>query len=242
MGARPARNPRSGWAEEWLQYMFDRDDRRSETLTDLAAFAGPADLSETVRERFSAPPEGLEHAFNANQIASKAWLLDRTFETLGGAFGSVSVLGGWYGALGTLLLGDARFRVARVLSYDIDPTCAPVAQRINAEAAAQGRFEAITADAATLDYDFGAAPRDLAPDLVINTSCEHMPVASAWYDPIPAGMAMVVQSNDYFECDEHVNCVADLAELKAQLPMSEQYYEGTLKRRRYSRFMLIGRK
>ncbi len=219
--------------------MFDHDGLKSETLTDLAAFSGPADFSEGVRGRFTAPPEGLEHAFNANQIASKTWLLDRTYETLGGDFGTVHVLGGWYGALGALLLGDARFRVARVLSYDIDPVCAPVAERVNATASAQGRFKAITADAVTLDYRLGAGQ---APNLVINTSCEHMPPEADWYGRIPAGMPMAVQSNDYFDCDEHVNCVADLAALKVQLPMSELYYEGMLKRRRYTRFMLIGRR
>lgn len=219
--------------------MFDHDGLKSETLTDLTAFSGPADFSEDVRGRFSAPPEGLEHAFNANQVASKTWLLDRAYEILGGDFGTVHVLGGWYGALGALMIGDSRFRTARVLSYDIDPACAPIAERVNAEASAQGRFKAITADAASLDYRPGTGK---PPDLVVNTSCEHMPVAADWYGRIPVGMLIAVQSNDYFHCHEHVNCVVDLAALKAQLPMSEIYYEGKLKRRRYTRFMLIGRK
>jgi hypothetical protein len=219
--------------------MLDHDCPKSETLTDLAAFSGPADLGEVVCGRFAAPPEGLRHAFNANQVASKTWLLDRTHEALGGDFGTVHVLGGWYGALGALLLGDARFRAAQVLSYDIDPACAPVADLVNAEASARGRFKAITADAASLEYALGTGH---LPNLVVNTSCEHMPAAVDWYGRVPTGMPMVVQSNDYFDCDEHVNCVVDLAALKAQLPMSELYYEGMLQRRRYSRFMLIGRK
>jgi len=219
--------------------MFDHDGPKSETLTDLAAFSGPADFSEAVCGRFSALPEGLEHAFNPNQIASKTWLLDRTYETLGGNFGTVHVLGGWYGALSALLFGDARFQAAKVVSYDIDPACGPVAERVNAEACAQGRFKAITADATSLDYPLGSGD---PPNLVINTSCEHMAVAADWFARIPTGMPMVVQSNDYFDCDEHVNCVVDLAALKVQLPMSGLYYEGMLERRRYSRFMLIGRK
>ncbi len=219
--------------------MFDHGGPKSETLTDLAAFSRPAEFSEAVCGRFSAPPEGLHHAFNANQVASKTWLLDRTHETLGGNFGTVHVLGGWYGALGALLLSDARFQTTQVRSYDIDPACAPVAERVNAEASAHGHFKAITANAAALNYKLAAGR---TRDLIVNTSCEHMPVASDWYDRVPKDMLLVVQSNDYFDCDEHVNCVVDLVELKAQLPMSELYYEGTLKRRRYSRFMLIGRK
>ena len=69
-----------------------------------------------------------------------------------------------------------------------------------------------------------------------------MAPSAAWYDRIPKRALIVVQSNDYFDCPEHVNCVADVAALKAQVPMSERFYEGTLRRRRYSRFMLIGKK
>lgn len=222
--------------------MFDHEDFRSETLTDLAAFSGPADLGEVMRERVAAPPEDLHFAFNANQIASKTWLLDRVHETLGGMFGTVHVLGGWYGALASLILGDARFRVGRILSYDIDPACAAVAEDVNAEATAQGRFTALTADAGVLSYERGGAAGDGPRGLVINTSCEHMAPSIDWYGRIPDGTPLVVQSNDYFDCDEHVNCVADLSEFKAQVPMSALYYEGSLRRRRYSRFMLIGRK
>jgi len=217
--------------------MFDGNHARTESLTDLSAFSGTAGLGQTAVERVPSPPEDLVHAFNANQIASKTWLVDRVYETFGGNFATVYVLGGWYGALGALLLDDPRYRVGRVLSIDIDPTCAEVAERVNAEAAAGDRFRAVTGDAATIDY------RPAAPsDLVINTSCEHMADTGAWFDRIPRGAALVLQSNDYFDCPEHVNCVADLAAFKAQVPMSKIHYEGTLKRRRYSRFMLIGRR
>ena len=222
--------------------MFDHEDLRSETLTELAGFAGPSDLGEILCGRVSAPPEDLHLAFNANQIASKTWLLDRVHETLGGDFGTVHILGGWYGALGALILGDARFRVGRVFCYDLDPACAPVAEDVNAEATAQGRFKAVTADAGTLSYDPSGVANNGARALIINTSCEHMPPGVDWYGRIPAGALVAAQSNDYFACDEHVNCVADLAAFKAQVPMSALYYEGSLRRRRYTRFMLIGRK
>lgn len=194
------------------------------------------------------PPSDLHHAFNKNQIASKSWLVDRLFDALGGRFATVYVLGGWYGVLGAMLLDDPRFEIDRVISVDIDSKCAPVAERVNAAHAERGRFRALTADAATIDY--GAADHGAAngvrvnghANLVINTSCEHMADTDAWYGRVPAGTAQVHQSNDYFDCDEHVNCIADIEAFKAQLPMGELLYEGTLARRRYSRFMLIGRK
>ena len=189
-------------------------------------------------------PPGVHHAFSENQIVSKTWLADKVYETLGGHFGTVYVLGGWYGMLGAILLNDAKFRIGRVLSFDIDPDCAPVAERLNAEYAASDRFRAITADACTLDYqclDDSPGPGAVM-NLVINTSCEHMPSAEAWYGRLPAGILQAFQSNDYFDCDEHVNCIKDLAAFKRQVPMTELLYEGALQRKHYSRFMLIGRK
>ena len=99
-----------------------------------------------------------------------------------------------------------------------------------------GRFAARTAD--MLELDYGAQPFDL----VINTSAEHLREFDRWYSRVPAGQLAVVQSNDYFACAEHVNCVADLAALRAQVPMREVLFAGEQAMRRYVRFMLIGRK
>ena len=99
-----------------------------------------------------------------------------------------------------------------------------------------GRFTARTADMLELDYD---AERF---DLVINTSAEHLHAFDRWYARIPAHQLTVVQSNDYFACAEHVNCVPDLAALRAQAPMRDVLFAGEKAMRRYVRFMLIGRK
>ncbi len=79
-------------------------------------------------------------------------------------------------------------------------------------------------------------------DLLINTSCEHLAEFGRWYERVPAGQRLVLQSNDYFACDQHVNCVADLAAFRAQAPMQEVLFAGERRMRRYVRFMLIGRK
>jgi hypothetical protein len=52
----------------------------------------------------------------------------------------------------------------------------------------------------------------------------------------------VLQSNDYFACREHVNCVADLAAFRLQAPLAQTLFAGEREMRRYTRFMLIGRK
>jgi len=231
--------------------MLDRDEVPAELPAGPASVPGRPALEALLNARVPAPPADLQHALNHNQIACKTWLLDALFDALGGRFGTVSLLGGWYGVLGALLLGDDRFQVDRVLSYDIDPDCARVAGWLNRKHAPDGRFQAVTADVRDLDYERldgrvaapGAAGNGAqAPDLVINTSCEHITPTEAWYGRIPPETLQVLQSNDYFDCPDHVNCQTDLDAFKADLPMRELYYQGSMARKRYTRFMLIGRK
>lgn len=227
--------------------MFEAKIACAEALNELVPDAGAPYLGAVMSVRVPSPPEDLHYAFSANQIVSKKWLLDKVFEGLGGRFGTVYVLGGWYGVLGAMMLNDDRFQVGRVVSYDIDQRCAPVAERINGAHAEAGRFRAETADARGLDYALCDGPDPAngsgrPVNLVINTSCEHIAPVEAWYERVPAGMLQAHQSNDQFDCPEHVNCVTSIEEFKAQLPMADLVFEGALARRRYSRFMLIGRK
>ena len=225
--------------------MFDPNESYSEAVSDLVQGTGAPHLVDALRSRIESPPLDLDHAVNKNQIACKKWLLDQLYAACGGRYGTVYILGGWYGVLGAMILSDSRFTVRRVLSIDIDPNCAPVAERINETQAREGRFEAVTGDVCRLEYAQDQTGTGLAgeiPDLVVNTSCEHMASTEAWYGRVPRGMLQAYQSNDYFDCPEHVNCSVDIAAFKRQLPMSDVLYEGTLPRRRYTRFMLIGRK
>ena len=76
----------------------------------------------------------------------------------------------------------------------------------------------------------------------VETLGVHLPDFGAWYARVPQGRLLVLQSNDYFACREHVNCVPDLAAFRAQAPLVETLFAGERRMRRYTRFMLIGRK
>jgi hypothetical protein len=191
------------------------------------------DLAATI-ERFDEPRLGA--ALNANQMASKRWLIDTLARSAGTRFDDVLVLGGWVGALSALLLDDARFAIGRIVSADIDGRCEAIARSLNATHVATGRFEARTADMRELDY------RADPFALVVNTSCEHVADFDRWYARIPDGQLVVLQSNDYVACTEHVNCVRDLDAFGAQAPLRELLFEGARPMRRYTRFMRIGRK
>ena len=78
------------------------------------------------------------------------------------------------------------------------------------------------------------------PDTIINTSCEHIEQFTKWFTTIPKNKLVVLQTNNYFELPEHVNCVKDINEFKQQAPLSNIIYEGELELEKYTRYMLIG--
>jgi len=84
----------------------------------------------------------------------------------------------------------------------------------------------------------------IEPNLVINTSTEHVTqeVYDNWYNAIPAGTLIVIQSNDYFKCDEHIRCSRNLKEFLQQNSVVDAYYSGTLDTDMYARFMAVWRK
>ena len=61
-----------------------------------------------------------------------------------------------------------------------------------------------------------------------------------WYAKIPKGKLVVMQSNNYDQLEEHVNCAKDLEEFETQTPMTKCLYNGTLDLIKYTRYMRIG--
>jgi hypothetical protein len=219
--------------------MDDAEERYRDILEGLATyFASPfvADILATV-SRFDAPDLGA--SLNRGQMSSKVWLADALATHAGAQFGTVTVLGGWFGVLAAILLADRRLAIRQVISVDRDPRCAPVARSMNASSGE--RFDAVTADMLALPYDV-PRPGGGPPDLLVNTSCEHLPDFALWFRRVPDGQLVALQSNDYFALDEHVNCVPDLAAFRAQAPMSELLFAGARPQKKYTRFMLLGRK
>lgn len=74
--------------------------------------------------------------------------------------------------------------------------------------------------------------------VVINTSCEHM--TNEWFENLPAGTFVSLQTNDYFDNPQHSNCCKDLEAAKEKYPMQSIMYQGELDTHLYNRFMLIG--
>lgn len=222
--------------------MPERDEFYQDIIAGLAVYFDSSFVSDVLGTAQRYPRPDLGHALNRNQTASKKWLLDALLGAAGERLGVVYVLGAWYGVLPAMLLHDSRFRIDHVVSVDIDPACAPIAECLNRCHAADGRFSTLSADMRGLRFNGGADTPESAADVVVNTSCEHMAGLGEWFADLPDGLLLVLQSNDYVDCDEHVNCVPDLAAFKEQVPLSQVLFEGQLRLKKYTRFMLIGRK
>lgn len=192
-----------------------------------------------------------DDCFARGQLQSKAWLV-RELKELGPELGTVFLCAGWYATLSTMLF-ENDFEIDKIRSFDIDPSCASIAEIFNKPWTMKDwQFKASTADIKDINYSgytYNTIKSDGTeselydePDTIVNTSCEHIPDFGEWYDKIPEGKLVILQSNNYFDVEEHVNCSNDVEEFKAQAPCKEYLFTGTLDLGMYKRFMIIGRK
>ncbi len=187
----------------------------------------------------------LHESFSKGQILSKLWARDCLMDLNPDSCKTGLVLCGWSGVLPNLLL-EKLFH--GIVSVDKNPDCKPVAIRLNYENHVQGRFNAVTRDIFDLNYrrlalivnKFAGKTNDF--NIIINTSCEHIKDFDKWYELLPEGQLLLLQSNDFFCIEEHVNCVASVEAFKAMAPMKNLLFEGNLPLENYTRFMLIGYK
>ena len=80
------------------------------------------------------------------------------------------------------------------------------------------------------------------PDTIVNTSCEHIERFAEWYDKIPDGRLVILQTNNYTEIEDHVNCSLSLRGFELTTPMTTVLYSGELPLEKYTRYMRIGYK
>ena len=198
----------------------------------IAAYTENPLIAALARVMAKHPGADIGNAFNPKQVACKLWAREKLFDSFGGSFDHIAILGGWYGVLAAMLFDDPRSAIGKIDSFDIDADVGAVAETLNRDWA--DRFTARTEDMYALDY------QTLGADLVVNTSCEHIADLPAWLALLPKGSRVLLQSNDYFAEPTHINCVPSLEAFVAQARLSEIAYAGALAQKKYTRFMLIG--
>jgi hypothetical protein len=211
--------------EDWREHAFD-------LTRGIAAYSGSELIASLARVIAKHPEADIATAFNHKQVACKMWARDELLAAYGPKFQRIWVLGGWYGVLAAMLFEDQRFDIGAIESIDIDASVETVALTLNRSAGE--RFRAVTRDMYQLDY------RAEAPDLVVNTSCEHIADVRGWLDMLPSGTRVLLQSNDYFAEPTHINCVASLDAFQRLAQLAEVRFAGALPQKKYTRFMLIG--
>ena len=191
-------------------------------------------------------------ALSWGQLKSKRWVVSE-LEKINPVLGTVYLCAGWYGTLAAMLF-NSKLDIEKIRSFDIDESCMPIADAVNKpQMINEWKFKSITQDILDINYEKHtwevwsvknnrmSKPITDIPNTIINTSCEHIFDFDEWYDKIPKGKLIVVQSNNFFEVPGHVNCCETLEDFAEQTPM-DVAYEGTLELPKYDRFMRIGYK
>ncbi len=195
----------------------------------------------------------LNEHFSRGQMKSKCWLVEEMSNVFPNKhLGTVVHYGGWYATVAKNLF--EQYSIKNYYNLELDPDCIEIADEFNYEQYQnQWQFKSVVQDCSTIKYNkegaiyINAVNRakntfkiKVKPDIIINTSCEHM--NEDWFNNLPDGQLVCLQTNDYFSNEQHVNCVHGVQEAKAKYPMTEVLYEGEIDTHLYNRFMLIGRK
>lgn len=172
-------------------------------------------------------------SFWKGQLRSKQWLIERLEEYALPSKNKIVIHGGWNGVLASMMF-NSNLNIQHITSVDIDPSCEEIANTMNKNYEMEGRFRAVTAD--MCEYDYTA-------DIVVNTSCEHITQEQyeKWLNNIPQLATIVLQSNDYFDLDEHIRCAKDLEEFENQSNI-RVLWKSVYETPKYKRFMIIGKK
>ena len=173
-------------------------------------------------------------SFWKGQVNSKVWLAENLVGFVPVRPLNIVIYGGWNGVLASILF-NSNINIQRITSVDIDHVCEDIANTVNRRYLDQKKFSAITADMTTVT--------DESADVVINTSCEHITQAEydKWLNNQSNDATIVLQSNNYFNLDEHIRCSTDLEDF-IRMSNINPYSRKTLETLKYDRYMLIGKK
>ena len=174
----------------------------------------------------------LKGSFTPDLLASKVWLLTE-LARITPRVGTVYVLGSWYGNLAIINQLDPIIKYKKLINVETDKKFLQVSQRIHNHLGVDNT-EYMLKDANDLDY------RQLGPDgVVINTSLTDMQ-GQAWFDNIPEGTLVVMQSRDH----DPGNAAHSTQDIIDRFPLSEIIYDGELDledpETKYTRYMVIG--
>ena len=184
-------------------------------------------IMEEVREN-----KDLLDSFSPNQFKSKLTLINHIKDlNILNKDSEIVIFGSWYGSI---LIPAFYNDVKKITAIDLDPKVISKAK--------YKIFKDYNVDFITKDV-FDWAPdssRIKNTDLIINTSCEHMPSMKKLELDTNAYFAFT--SNNMYDIEGHINCVSSIEEFKWQLPDNAKVIkEDRIVDDRGTRFILIGK-
>ena len=170
-------------------------------------------------------------SFSPNQFKSKERIIKHIRDQLILRTDSeIVILGGWYGSI----LIPAFKEVKRITLIDKDEKVISIAK--NRLFNHYKNVDFITSDV----FHNDRKGRIQNADLIINTSCEHMPSMKKLELDTNAHFAFT--SNNMYDIEGHINCVSSIEEFKWQLPDNAKILkEDRIVDDRGTRFILIGK-
>jgi aspartate/glutamate racemase len=202
----------------------------------------------------------LNDAMSRSQVKSKIWLIEELENVRqklpDPVYKQVAVFAGWYGQLKNVYDKRLTYRKMRIVELD-RLACETSDYIFNLSELENYKVKSVNANINELTLHKNGYEWDVEnfrdgtkysekflPDLIINTSAEHM--TDTWYNQIrfrqmESDPIVAIQSNNYFDVLDHVNCVHSIDHMKKKFPMREILYEGELQLKGYKRVMLIGK-
>tara|TARA_B100000035_G_C20976948_1_gene543633 strand:- start:135 stop:773 length:639 start_codon:yes stop_codon:yes gene_type:complete len=182
----------------------------------LHYFKSILDCFKYINDNEIGKTEEFINSFSYNQFKSKKWLIDKIVKLdLLQHNTKVTVLGCWFG---TVLFPELLKRnVDMIYGYDMDTYVIDVSNRL---------FKNFNKVKFIKDDIWINKPRYInETNIVINTSCEHMPPMKDW-NHYKEG-TYIFQSTNVTNEKDHINCVKDIKEFENQMhPMLEILWAG----------------
>jgi len=179
-------------------------------------------------------------SMNRSQLESKLWIVSELSE-LSLFPKSVVLLGGWYANFMAPLL--FQHGVSYITNFDLDPDVKKLSYKFNKSCKDDDTYKCYLTNV-MFEPVFNIKYKS-KPDMIINTSCEHM-FPMTRFKKLNRGffndVVYVLQSTNEDKYEDHINCVSSPEELAEQAEFVDVMYSGTKTLDNgMERFMVIGR-
>lgn len=174
------------------------------------------------------------HSLNDRQVQCKKWMVEELerVESHYAKYDEVYIIGSWYGQIIVPMLLERLPHPMHWIEL-VDPD----EEALNISKAHWLKEVQLLTPTKLKILPQRVEDSSRCEGVIICTSCEHMP---PFIDRCTPSSLFVLQSNNYREVEDHVNCVDSAEELAAQFNINRILFSGKKDMGNYTRFMVIG--